>query len=387
VHDYREIQRTLATKTGVSSTPELRRPVRTAVPYSTRETKNVTRAEWDGWLRDSPGGGHVLQSYEWGEFKRTSGWRPIRLVLQRNGEVAGVGQFLSYDTGPFVPGALWYCTKGPWLPWDDEEAIRAFFRGVREMAGREGAHTIKIEPEVFDGVKNVGELLGEIGFRKARYDLNQKTTLVVDLSTSEEELLAKMKGKTRYNVRLADRKGVEVVEPEFEEGWATFYGFMKDTADRAGYPIRRSQKYLHDNMRDMHAVGRGNLFFATYEGTPLAGIYVYTFGKKCWYIHGGSSNEKRNLMPTYLLQWGAMRWARQLGLTYYDMVGVPRPENLNEGDSMWGVYRFKAGFGGEITDFLGCLDLPVKPMRAAAWYRFEPIYYRLYQKLKHEVFY
>ena len=180
-------------------------PAQTAAPYAVREVRDVTRTGWDDLLERSPGGGHVLQSYEWGEFKRTSGWRPIRLVLERDGEVAGVGQFLSYGTGPFVPGALWYCTKGPWLPWDDEEAVRAFFRGVREVAGREGAHTVKIEPEVLEQQKDVKALLGEIGFRKSRYDLNQKTTLVVDLNLPEEELLAKMKGKTRYNVRLADR--------------------------------------------------------------------------------------------------------------------------------------------------------------------------------------
>ena len=280
--------------------------------------------------------------------------------------MAGVGQFLAYGTGPFVPGVLWYCTKGPWLPWDDEEAVRAFFRGVLEVAGREGAHTVKIEPEVLEEQQDAKALLEGIGFRKARCDLNQKTTMLVDLDLPEEELLARMKGKTRYNARLANRKGVEVVEPDFEEAWETFYGFMKDTADRAGYPIRRSQEYLHDNMKELRDAGRGHLFFAVHEGKPLAGIYVYTFGNKCLYIHGGSNNEKRNLMPNYLLQWEVMRWAKQRGLMHYDMVGVPRLENLNEGDSMWGIYRFKAGFGGEIADFLGCLDLPVKPARAAA---------------------
>ena len=375
-----------ANTSAANLSPQVHEPTLGAAPYTTRELRSVTQAEWDGWLWGSPGGGHVLQSYQWGEFKRRLSWKPIRLVVERDGEAVGLGQFLAYSTGP-VPGVLMYCTKGPWLPWDDEEAVGAFFEAVRTVAKREGAHTVKIEPEVLEQQKDVKALLGEIGFRKARYDLNQKTTLVVDLSLSEEALLGRMKGKTRYNVRLAARKGVEVVEPDFEQAWETFYGFMKDTADRAGYPIRRSQEYLHDNMREMHNADRGNLFFAMQEGTPLAGIYVYTFGNKCWYIHGGSSNEKRNLMPNYLLQWEAMRWARQRGLTYYDMVGVPRPENLNEGDSMWGVYRFKAGFGGEIADFLGCLDLPVKPVRAAVWYRFEPVYYRLYQKLKHEVFY
>ena len=118
-------------------------------------------------------------------------------MLERDGEVAGVGQFLAYDTSLFVPGALWYCTKGPWLPWDDEEAVRAFFRGVLEVARREGTHTIKIEPEVLEERQDVKALLGEIGFRKARYDLNLKTILVVDLSLSEEELLGRMKATRR----------------------------------------------------------------------------------------------------------------------------------------------------------------------------------------------
>jgi peptidoglycan pentaglycine glycine transferase (the first glycine) len=98
---------------------------------------------------------------------------------------------------------------------------------VVEVAGREGAHTVKIEPEVLEEQQDVKALLGEVGFRKARYDLSQKTTMLVDLSLSEEELLARMKAKTRYNARLAARKGVEVVEPDFEEAWETFYGFIR----------------------------------------------------------------------------------------------------------------------------------------------------------------
>src|ERR687886_1103347 len=284
--------------------------------YTVTEKARVSQSRWDNWLENSPGGGHVLQSYEWGEFKRRLNWKPIRLVLERDGKVVGLGQFLAYNTAP-VPGVLMYCTKGPWLPWDDEEAVKAFFEGVRAVARREGAHTVKVEPEVLEQRKDVKALLGGAGFRRSRYDLNLKTTLVVDLSRSEEELLARMKAKTRYNVRLAARKGVEVVEPDdFEASWGTFYGLMKATADRAGYPIRRSEEYLRENMREMHSAGRGHLFLAVHEGASLAGIYVYTFGKKYWYIHGGSSNEKRALMPNYLLQWEAMRWAKRRGLTY-----------------------------------------------------------------------
>ncbi len=377
----------MAADTNDNPAAEVRGPVRSTTPYTVREARSVTRAVWDGWLQNSPGGGHVLQSYEWGEFKKRLGWRPVRVVLDRDGEVVGLGQFLAYDTAP-VPGALWYCTKGPWLPWHDEEAVRAFFEGVRDVARREGAHTVKIEPEVLEQQKNVKDVLGEIGFRKARYDLNLKTTLIVDLSLPDAELLAKMKGRTRYNVRLAAKKGIEVVEPEFEEGWEIFYAWMKHTSERKeGYSLRRSRDYLHAVTRCMYDTGQGRLFFARHEGTPLAGIYVFTFGEKYWYMYGASGDEKRNLKPNYLLQWEVMRWAKERGLTHYDMVGVPKLEDLDESSSLWGVYKFKEGFGGEISDSLGCFDLPVKRARAAAWYKLEPLYYRLYYKLKNNVFY
>jgi lipid II:glycine glycyltransferase (peptidoglycan interpeptide bridge formation enzyme) len=309
-------------------------------------------------------------------------------MLERGGKVVGLGQFLAYDTAP-VPGVLMYCTKGPWLPWNDERVVRTFFEGVRAIAGRWGAHTIKIEPEVLEEQKDVKGILGEIGFRKARYDLNMKTTLVVDLSLPEEELLARMKAKTRYNVRLAARKGVEVVEPDdFEEGWETFYEWMKATSERKeDYVLRRPRDYLYGAMRDMYDADRGRLFFAEHEGTPLAGMYVFTFGEKYWYMYGASSDKKRNLKPNYLLQWEVMRWAKQRSLTHYDMVGVPKLEDLDETNSLWSVYKFKEGFGGGIVDSLGCFDLPIKRARAAAWYRLEPVYYRLYYKLNNNVFY
>jgi peptidoglycan pentaglycine glycine transferase (the first glycine) len=365
-----------------------RQPASATARYTVREAGDVAASGWDGWLRDSPGGGHVLQSHAWGEFKRRYGWRPLRLVLERDGEVAGVGQFLAYNTMP-VPGLLMYCSKGPWLPWEDEEAVRAFFQGAADVAGRAGAHTLKIEPEVPGRNAEVKALLGNIGFGEARYALNFDTTVTVDLSPPEEELLARMRKSTRYGVRRGAREGVEVIEPEdFEGAWKTFYGWMEDTAERkSGFTIRRPREYLHDMMLAMRDAGRGHLFLAVHEGTPLAGVFVFTFGEKYWFMHGASSTEKRSYNPNHLLQWEVMRWARARGIKYYDMVGIPKPEDRNEDDPYYGVYRFKIGFGGEVTDFPGCLDLSLKNTQAAAWYRLEPAYYRMYYKLKGNVFY
>ncbi len=362
-------------------------PSRATIRYTMRETRSVTQSEWDGWLETCPGGGHIYQSYEWGEFKRSIGWKPVRLVLERDGEVVGLGQFLVYHT-PFIPGTLMYCTKGPWLPWEDEEAVDTFFKGVRTAAARERAHTVKIEPEVLEQQSDVKSHLAEIGFRKARWDLQFKTTMIVDLSPLEEELLKRMREKTRYNIRLADRKGVEIVEDNSDEGRDAFYEMGLMTARRNGVVIRRSYEYYKKVWQAMNAAGRSHLFFATQQGERLAGMIVHTFGKKYWYMAGASTSEKRNLMPTYLLQWEVMRWAKRQGITYYDMVAIPNPENLDdENDSMHGLYKFKVGFGGEVAEFLGCLDLPLKRVPAKAWYHFEPVYYRLYQKLKHNIFY
>ena len=359
-----------------------------------KEAPDVSPGAWDAWVGGTTGGGHVLQSHAWGEFKRGRGWRPLRVVLENDGEVVGVGQFLLHETLP-VPGRLMYCTKGPWLPWNDREAVRVFFEGVRRIARREGAHTVKIEPEVLAEREDIREYLEALGFRDARYDLNFSNTVVLDLSPTEEELLDRMsakskKGKTtRYNINLANRNGVEVRECEdFEWAFDTLFGWMEDLEEaKAGFTNRRPRNYLRDMMRTMRDAGQGHFFFAFHEGTPLSGAFVFTFGEKLWFMHGASGREKRKLQGNYLLQWEVMRWAKRGGITNCDFVGAPKPEDRTEDDPYYGVYRFKLGFGGDVVEYQGCLDLPVRPTLAAAWHRLEPLYYRAYLKLKGDVFY
>ena len=366
--------------------------------YEVRDVRDATREEWDDWVQNSPGGGHVLQGYEWGEFKRKQGWKPLRLVLERDGEVVGSGQFLLYNTLP-VPGYLMYCTKGPWLPWEGTEAVRAFFEGVEEVAVREGVHTVKIEPEVLEDRAELRSLFGKIGFRKARYDLNYSATVVMDLDAPEDELLDRMSGKskkgktTRYNINVANRKGVEVIEPgleDFEWAFDTLYSWIQNLAEtKEGFSNRRPRAYFHEMMRRMYDAGCGRFYFSRHEDDLLSGAFVFTFGKKFWFMHGASlpDREKRKLQGTYLLQWEIMRRARAEGMVYADMVGAPKREDRTKDNPYYGSYEFKRGFGGEAVDFVGCLDLPIKPRNAALWYSFEPYYYRLYYKLKNNIFY
>jgi lipid II:glycine glycyltransferase (peptidoglycan interpeptide bridge formation enzyme) len=353
--------------------------------YTVVEKEGVSRAQWNSWVESSPDGGHLFQSYEWGEMKRTLNWRPVRLVLERDGEVAGVGQFLAYGT-PAVPGVLMYCPKGPWLPWEDEEAVRAFFRGVLAVAERRGAHTVKIEPDLPESQVRVKELLWDIGFHRFRWNVNHKATLVVDLSLPEEDLLASMKKGTRYGVRRAAREGVKVVEDNSPGALDTFWRMHGEMVERKNF-WSRPRSYYSTVWQAMEDAGRAHLFFAEHEGERLAAALVYTFGRKCIYMLGVATREKRELQPAYLLQWEVMRWAKERAITHYDMWGIPNPDELNESHPLYGVYKFKAGFGGRMVEFVGCLDLPVSRVRATMWDKVEPVYFRLHQRLKGDVYY
>ncbi|CAN5907201.1 peptidoglycan bridge formation glycyltransferase FemA/FemB family protein [soil metagenome] len=354
-------------------------------PYRVREVRDLPAEQWDTLVKNSPGGGHIFQSHAWAEFKRELSWSAVRVAIEKDDDVVGVGQFLSYSTTP-VPGRLMFCPKGPWLPWEDEETVKAFFEGVREIAKNHGAHTIKIEPEVRDEQKAVKDWLSDIGFQKFRWDLNFKTTLVVDLSPPEEEIMANMRKSNRSSVRSAARKGVEVVEDSTSHGLQTFWEMFELTAQRSGFWYR-PKDYQVPMWRSLMEAGRAHLLFAEHEGDQLAGMFIGKLGYKCWYQYGASTNEKRELNGTHLLQWEMMKWAKSHGVTYYDMVSIPNPDELNEDHPLYGVYKFKAGFGGEIASFVGCLDLPVMPARAKLWNRFEPMYYRLYRKLKGDIYY
>lgn len=360
--------------------------------YAVKEASGVTRERWDSLVTASPGGGHALQSFTWGEFKESKGWKPLRLTFHKGGEIVGTAQFLLYNTLP-VPGRLMYCPKGPWIHWDDPEAVRAFFDGVRRIALDNNVHTVKIEPEASRHAREPKETLENIGFRHARYDLNFADTIVMDITPSDEGLMSGMTGKrgktTRYNIRAAARNGVEIYRPQdFEWAFGTLWDWMQNLAEnKEGFHLIRPREYIREVTRRMWEADQGRFFAAEHEGDTLAIAFFFDLGHKLWYMYSGSASHKQNLNSNYLLQWEAIRWARERGITYYDMVSVPPPGQRDDSHPAYGVYRFKKGFGGEILEFIGCMDLAVKPRLAAAWYNLEPFYYRGYAKIKGNIFY
>jgi lipid II:glycine glycyltransferase (peptidoglycan interpeptide bridge formation enzyme) len=204
---------------------------------------------------------------------------------------------------------------------------------------------------------NVLKTLADRGWRQSAEQIQFKNTYIINLTEGEDELLARMKAKTRYNVRLTSRRGVNVHFGN-ENDLDTFYRLYHETSQRNEFLIRPPAYYL-DVWTQFLTSGRAHLLLAKVEEEPIAGLILFHFGQTAWYMYGASSSRARNLMPNYLLQWDAIRLAKQLGCTRYDMWGAP--DNFDESDPMWGVYRFKTGFGGETMRGIGAFDYSPSP--------------------------
>jgi lipid II:glycine glycyltransferase (peptidoglycan interpeptide bridge formation enzyme) len=225
---------------------------------------------------------------------------------------------------------------------------------VKAEARKRGAFMLKVEPSVADDDARWLVALQKRGFQPTPYASHVRHEWVLDLRPDEKTLLAGMKEKWRYNIRLAGRKGVTVRRGQGQADLDTFYRIYQTTSERDQFFIHDKGHY-EDAMRLFSEGDRAALFLAEYEGEAIAGIIVLLYGRWSWYMYGASSNEQRNLMPNHLLQWNGMQWAKAHGCWYYNFRGIP--DVLEEGQELWGVYVFKRGFGGYAMRSLETHDL------------------------------
>ena len=317
---------------------------------------------WDELLCTLPDP-HLLQSWTWGELKDRFGWSAERLAWLDSDRVPrAAGQVLTKSRGGL---RLAYCPKGPALDWTDADTRAAVLSELVEYARAKGALAIKIDPEV--SYKGVGELveaeLRQFGWRPIQKQAQFKNTLVLDLRQDEEALLKGMKQKWRYNIRLAKRKGVLVRRGGLED-LELLYDMYAQTASRDGFVIR-TRKYYLQAWSLFVSSGLAQPLIAEVDGASVAGQVVYRFGKTAWYLYGMSTTFHREKMPNHLLHWEAIRWAKEQGCQTYDFVGAP--DEPDESDAMWGVYRFKKGFGGELVKTIGEWDYALRPLAYRAY--------------------
>jgi peptidoglycan pentaglycine glycine transferase (the first glycine) len=315
--------------------------------YALRRSDTAEDPGWDRFVAGIDGGHHV-QTALWARVKAVVGWDAVRVVVETDGRIVGGGQ-LFLRSVPFI-GAVGYVSKGPVLSVDDRTLRSRLIDSLMEEARLRRVRHLTIQPA------NNGQVftqeLADRGFRPSSVPVAPQTSLLVDLEADIETLLAGMNSKTRYNVRLGERKGIRVREGD-EGDLSTYYRMLVTTGDRAGFTVY-PEEYFTEMWRWLHPHGYVRLFVAEYQGEIVSGQLVVPFGDTVinkLSVWSGSHGSKR---PNHVLQWHAIEWSKANGYRYYDFEGIdhraveaarenqPLPQSLEQT-----VTSFKLGFGGE----------------------------------------
>jgi peptidoglycan pentaglycine glycine transferase (the first glycine) len=315
------------------------------------------REIWDDFVSGSPTS-PILQSFEWGEFKAKFGWKPIRIAVEDKGKIIAGISILKRQI-PFAGCSIFYAPRGPIVDFSDRKLLECLLSAVEDEADEQRSVSLKIDPGIPEGQEQVLDTLMSLGFVKAPKQVQPRATFQLDLTLSLDEILKSFEEKTRYNVRLAQKKGVVVQEDSGEKGIKLFYEMYARTAQRDKFLIH-PLKYYRALEEELFKRGMGKVFIAYFEGKPIASVVVFCFGSKVWYMYGASFSEHRNVMPNHLLHWHVIEWAKGRKFKTYDLWGVPA--NPSEEHPLWGVYRFKKGFNGKLVKYIGAYDFPYSPL-------------------------
>lgn len=369
-----------------------------AHPY---QIMQPTRPEgWDPIISEQ--GASLLQSWRWGEFKRGSGWSPFRIGVKSQAGPLIYGQVL-YRSIPRLPlsVSIGYIPRGPvYFPGaaGDKEAEKAFWRAVHQESRKRGAIFLKIEPNVVVDEathKNaISRKMAALGFQPSGR-LQPARTWVLDIDRSEEDILKGMKPKTRYNLRLAGKRGVTVRRAETLSDLKAFHALLEITGQRDEFGIH-TFPYYEQLWRVFGPEGDNSVAVLLADHPdeterakgPIAGLLAFRFGREAIYMYGASDNRGREHMPNYFLQWEAIRWAKEHGCKLYDFWGIPDPpaedtegeegkdgkENpevspINARAGLRGVYWFKRGFGGREIEYPGAYDHIYNALLYKVWMR------------------
>jgi len=344
-------------------------------PLQLEFTTLTDGAKWNELIRGLPGA-HALQTWQWGQVKAQFGWESHPLIWRDdNGNVSAAALVLQRKAatgGIPLKMSVMYAPRGPLLDWSQPHLVRRVLDDLQTFARDKGAIFLKIDPDLPLGFGIPGDQEGkphppglavrqdllERGWVFSDEQIQFKNTVVVGLAEGEEDLLMRMKSKTRYNIRLAERRGVSVRAGGMDD-IDLLYRMYAHTSIRDDFLIR-SKDYYEAVWRTFFEAGLAVPLIAEVEGDPVGAVVIFRFGGRAWYIHGMSLDEHREKMFNYRLQWEAMRTAKAAGCIEYDLWGAP--DQFTEDDPLWGVYRFKDGFGGRVVRTLGAWDYPVRPL-------------------------
>ncbi|WP_406633968.1 lipid II:glycine glycyltransferase FemX [Pseudarthrobacter quantipunctorum] len=320
---------------------------------------------WDKHVTANPNGGNMLQSAAYASVKNGSGWK-VRFLVLENGASASYNLVLE-KSFPLL-GRLWYLIKGPDLEAAADlkaalEACAAFVRG-RKL----NVFTIKIEPDIVDSEEAQARLL-EAGLVKAPNIQSNDSTAVLDISGPEEAVFKAISSRARNAIRRAEREGCEVVRQEHgPETYRALYDLMADTVNAKGSMPLRSYEYYAAFWDEFCNRGQGNFFFTYEDGKPSVGAFVINYGAKATYKDGGSTQNRKQYGDSHLVQWAAIRRMQELGCMEYDFCGTPPASRIKDkSHNLYGMGMFKTSFTKTVTDFVGCHDYVLSPVKHKLW--------------------
>lgn len=413
---------------------------------------------------------HFLQSYEWGVFKSKSpDWSFDTVGLEdENGQLVA-GALVLLRQLPLIKRPFIYIPRGYLIDFSQKQLVETFTKSMKQYAQQKKAIFIKIDPDIkyidrtVDGEKIQGGLdnqqlvqhLIDLGYRHLGFtqdfdsSIQPRYTFRLDLTPSTKDLLKGCQSKTRYNIKVAQKKGIEIIEGTRED-LKTFESIMRVTGERDGF-LTRPLTYFEDMYDTLAPSGMCKLYLARLnteqaltsikqelnlteksiqnlqvqldneeltekkrmklqnklepelnkqknliqqqeelkklydqhpEGITMSGIITTYFGNKSWYLYGASDNVYREFMPNYDIQWVAFTEAKEAGYEVYDFFGISG--KTDESDPLYGLYRFKKGFGGEFTEFIGEFDYVISPLGYWIWTKLLPEFKKFKKKLRNK---
>jgi peptidoglycan pentaglycine glycine transferase (the first glycine) len=274
-----------------------------------------------------------------------------------------------------------YVPRGPLMDWNDAKLRGRVLDDLQAFAKRQGAIFVKLDPDVplgtgipgsetaveFQAGQQVQSELNRRGWRFSQNQIQFRNTVLIDLSPSEDELLKRMKQKTRYNLHLAQKKGVTVRLGRMED-LPLLYRMYAETSVRDGFLIRGEEYYQTvwrtfgspENEPHSASTPSHEALIAEVDDQAVSAMSLFYFGGQAIYLFGMSRDLHREKMPNHLLQWEAMRRAKAMSCSIYNLWGAPN--EFNESDGLWGVFRFKEGLGGYVSRTLGAWDFTPNPL-------------------------
>lgn len=321
----------------------------------------ITSKQWQTLLSGYPEAS-ILQTAEWGRLKSDFGWTPEFLA----NETAGVMILFRSLPRRALGLTIAYIPRGPVTFNKKDPDYNGLWTEIHRLCRSKHAIFLRVEPDEWQDTPEATLLLNSMkGFQPGFATIQPPNTLLLSLQGSEEDWLSRMNQKTRYNIRLSQKKDLVVEE---SDDLAAFFHLMEQTGDRDDFGVH-SQAYYQKCYDCFKPGGQVHLLQTSYLGKPLSALMLFIRGKRGYYLYGASSNEERSRMPNHLLQWEAMKTCAENGCTEYDLWGIPdeKEETLEaqfqeRQDGLWSVYRFKRGFGGKIKRTIGTYDFVYLPL-------------------------